>query len=73
MPNETVHRWRRFNANGESPEVAWRATEARINATPGGQKIPNTAETMDAALVDERGYVRAEHEHAQRRASQSTT
>lgn len=62
----TVARWTRFNAEGESVEVHWRATLEKIASVPGGEVIPNTSVVIDDGLVDEKGYVRSEYEKAQR-------
>jgi hypothetical protein len=61
-----VARWTRFNANGECPDVAWRATLEKIKSVPGGEPIPGTTVELDDSLIDEQGFVRAEHERAQR-------
>jgi hypothetical protein len=74
MPTKTVHQW--FIRPPGTPDItkrgAWRATELAISKIPGAEKIPNTAQDLDALLIDERGYVRAEHEKAQGKLHPST-
>lgn len=69
MTTVAVYQWQRFNANGEWVDVKWRATLEKIESVRGGTgrvKPGTAAEQIDAALVDEQGYVRSEFERAQR-------